>query len=157
ATNEKLKFLSSSLTLYDLIKEDIEEFIKLLHEKIKYYAIYVLKGLMSYIINPLSTAYLNQQILKYKINCNGISKKYFITKILNKACEDGKEEIVKYLNNHGANIMKGNKNGETPLFYACKNGNEVLFISAPSSIKHLHGANINTESSPLSMAFRKRK
>jgi len=29
---------------------------------------------------------------------------------------------------HGADINKTNENGETPLFYACRYGNEIIVI-----------------------------
>jgi len=46
--------------------------------------------------------------------------------------------LVKYLVEHGSDINKENRARETPLWYACENGNE-------SVIKYLveHGANVN--------------
>ncbi|OUM57241.1 hypothetical protein PIROE2DRAFT_33019, partial [Piromyces sp. E2] len=48
--------------------------------------------------------------------------------------------IVKYIIDHGADINKENNDGETPLHFACTNGNE-------NTVKYLvgHGANIDKE------------
>ena len=54
------------------------------------------------------------------------------------ACLYGKESIVKYLIEHGANINITSHCGEVPLFNACFIGNEVI-------VKYLveHGADVN--------------
>ncbi|ORX85834.1 ankyrin, partial [Anaeromyces robustus] len=52
----------------------------------------------------------------------------------------GNEDLVKYLIEHGADINKENRGGETPLFLACRSGNKNL-------VKYLIdlGADINKE------------
>ncbi|ORX76482.1 ankyrin, partial [Anaeromyces robustus] len=56
------------------------------------------------------------------------------------ACENGNENLVKFLIEHGAIINKENRDNKTPLFLACENGNENI-------VKYLveHGANTNIE------------
>ncbi len=57
-------------------------------------------------------------------------------------CENEEDEtgFVGYLINHGANVNLQSKTGWTPLFDACKNGNETL-------VKYLieHGADVNQQ------------
>jgi len=55
-----------------------------------------------------------------------------------KACENGNENIVKYLVEHDADVNKKNEYGEIPLIRACESRNENI-------INYLieHGANIN--------------
>ncbi|OUM56154.1 hypothetical protein PIROE2DRAFT_49921, partial [Piromyces sp. E2] len=54
------------------------------------------------------------------------------------ACNNGKEAIVKYLIEHGANVNEENKYGKTPIFDAYTSGNEAI-------VKYLveQGADIN--------------
>ena len=44
------------------------------------------------------------------------------------ACFNENDAIVKCLIKHGADINKVNKNGETPLFWACYSRHEVIVI-----------------------------
>eukprot|EP00833_Pecoramyces_ruminatium_P017664 jgi/Orpsp1_1/1191696/evm.model.d7180000087892.1 len=120
----------SSNLLKILIKDNNVKLLRIIFKKFEYFDIEFIKTLLFYYKNqnPISTTDLNQQISKYRIsiNLNNINKKYFITEVLNNACANGKEAIVKYLTRLGAKINRGNKNGETPLFFACKSGNENL-------------------------------
>jgi len=93
---------------------------------------------------------LIQQIEKYKILIKNNEFYYSIildqhliianksVKYLFSACENGNENMVKYLIEHGVNINGENCFGETPLFYSCRRGNEKM-------VKYLigHGADIN--------------
>jgi len=40
------------------------------------------------------------------------------------ACRIGNKDLVEYLVEHGEDINKENKDGETPLSKACKSGNK---------------------------------
>ena len=53
-------------------------------------------------------------------------------------CEEGKENIIKYLIEHGAEVNKISPSCQTPLCCACEKGNEKI-------VKCLieHGADIN--------------
>ena len=86
---------------------------------------------------PISTSNLHEiiSIEKYKILTN--SGKYLINEFNKKYINI---HIVKYLVENESDINDYNKDGETPLFYACKNGNETL-------VKYLveRGADINKE------------
>jgi len=132
----------TSAFLKILIKDNNIELLSIIFKNFEYYDTEFIITLLSHYKNQtaISTADLNQRIskCKIKINSNNPSKKYFITEILNKACADGKEGIVKYFTRLGAKINKHNKMGETPLFYACKNGNVnlVKFLIFTSKYKN---------------------
>ena len=82
---------------------------------------------------------LIQQIEKYKILIKSnefdypriieqhliIPNKYRV-KYLFSVCENGNENMVKYLIKHGVDINGENCFGETPLFYLCRRGNKIV-------------------------------
>jgi len=114
-SNEKFKISISTKYSYNVDKYLVNECCR------KDTNFYIIKYLIEYGIN----------INKLKNQGNGKTPLFY-------ACEKGNEPVVKYLDEHEADINKEDWDRKSPLFSACKGENEAV-------IKYLveHGADIN--------------
>ena len=126
------------------MKNDEVSLLDIIFDSLKFYDNDFVLQLLCYYNDKttISISDLIQQIDKFKISkstkyTNNNTDKYLIN-------ECNKKEvniyIIKYLIEHGANINKEDRKGETPLFNVCRNGNEII-------VKYLvkHGADVNKE------------
>eukprot|EP00833_Pecoramyces_ruminatium_P017458 jgi/Orpsp1_1/1191490/evm.model.d7180000086292.1 len=154
-THERLKFIVekcnkfisiSSPLIEKLIKANDINLLNIILKNFKFFDNkFILKLLLDYKNkNAVSTKDLNQQIEKYKIKEDIIvkGKNYCSGTLLHRVCENQYENIliVKFLVNHGINIKEEDGDGETALYFACRNGHEA-------TVRYLveQGADVNNE------------
>ena len=154
-TSERLQFIikngyeylkiTSSL-IKQLLEENEFELLDIIFNNIKLFDNEIIITLLNHRKNntSLSKSELDQLLENYALSTKKdkeIWKDFYYSNYIYfiNACSSGKLNLVKYLKNKfEIDINKANKNGETPLFYACKSGNEML-------VKYLieQGANID--------------
>jgi len=134
-------YISSSL-IRELIKNNEIQLLRIIFENFKFYDNDFIKMLLYQYKNKTSTSVTNLNGIisnkQYRISSNYSIKNfqdYFVS-----VCEYGKVNVVKYLNDYGADVNKKSSNNMTPLYCACEKGNEKV-------VKFLieHGADVNKE------------
>ena len=157
-TPERLSFLMKTCNKYfnvssNLVKSLIEEekvsLLDIIFNSLKFYDNEIILRLLLHYKNKisLSTFDLNQQISneKFKISIKFPHFHFYNTifKYINNECDkdDINIYIIKYLVEHGIDINEKDRNDKTPLFKACKRGDEDM-------VKYLveHGVDINNKS-----------
>jgi len=157
-TTERLQFIMKNCSKYfeissnlikKLIKDEKVDLLDIIFSHLYFYDNAFILQLLLYYKNKtkISVSELNQQLSneKFKIPissyyafepCNNTGK-YLINECYKK---DINIYIIKCLIKYGVDVNKSNEYGKTPLFYACKKGNE-------SKVKYLveQGADINKE------------
>jgi len=154
-TFERFQFIVNSCTKYlnissklitTLIKDENTILLDIIFSNLKFYENeFILRLLLHYKNKTaISISDFNKQISneKFKILTNteysyNDSGKYLINECNKK---DINIYIIKYLIEHGADINKGNWEGETPLLYTCYNKNEIF---AKKFIEYLSDINKN--------------
>jgi len=141
-TTDRLQFIINNCTkdlnistslIKRLMKNNEIELLQIIFKKLKFYDTEIIKYLLYLYKNkiPISLFNLKQELSNEKYKILITINKYDIDEIgsnifLYSACQNGNENIVKYLIKFGANINIKDKEKETPLFYACRSGNKNL-------------------------------
>ena len=136
-------FNVSSALIKRLIKDNQVSLLDIIFSHIKIYDTeFILKLLLCYKNKiAISIVDLKAQISDCKYKISSYTGETGSGKYLFYECfKDNSILKVKYLVEHGADVNKENRNGETPLFSACIKGNEAI-------VKYLmeHGADIHKE------------
>jgi len=136
-TFERLNFLTdnygvsninlSSTLIKRLIKDDNVELLSIIIESYYFFDNEFIIKLLNLYKNkiPISKTDLKQQFSKYKFS-NTNKDKNDLNDYLIETCRQNNEFIAKYLIEHGIDINKQNKKGESPIFTAYLSGNKNI-------------------------------